>query len=125
MDQSDRKIIMQEFSQVAYLSPSEKRDKLARKLIDTNKIKKYKVDELSGKIYVEVESETIPELIYTTCVYGQPTDICYQCLDFLQRGIICKHFRAAALYIEDLHKQEQYSYLPEMAFSTYQESKNI
>ncbi|RIB14146.1 hypothetical protein C2G38_2144207 [Gigaspora rosea] len=109
MDQSDRKIIIQEFSQVAYLSPSEKRDNLARKLIDTNKIKKYEVDELSGKIYVEVESETMPGLIYTTCIYGQPTDICCQCLDFLQRGIICKHLRAAALYIEDLYDDNNIS----------------
>ncbi|CAG8544736.1 12616_t:CDS:2 [Cetraspora pellucida] len=116
---------MQEFSQVAYLSPSVKRDKLAKKLIDMNKIKKYEVEELSRNIYVEVESETMPGVIYTTCVYGQPTDICCQCLDFLQRGIICKHLHAAALYIEDLRKQEQYSYLPEMTFLTYQESQNI
>ncbi|CAG8732973.1 13971_t:CDS:2, partial [Cetraspora pellucida] len=91
MDPSDHKVIMQEFFQVAYLSLSVKRDKLARKLIDMNKIVKYEVEKLSGKIYVEVESETMPGLIYTTCVYGQPTDICYQCLDFLQSGVMCKH----------------------------------
>ncbi|CAG8680592.1 21807_t:CDS:1 [Cetraspora pellucida] len=116
---------MQKFSQVAYLFPSVKHDKLARKLIDMNKIAKYKVEKLSEKIYVEVKSETMPGLIYTTCVYGQPTDICCQCPDFLQSRVMCKHLHAAAFYIEDLHKQEQYSHLPAMNFPTYQESQNI
>ncbi|CAG8688784.1 6224_t:CDS:2, partial [Racocetra persica] len=75
IDPSDRKIIMQEF---------------------------FQVDELSEKIYIEVESKTMSGLIYTTCVYRQPTDICCQCFDFLQRETICKHLRAAALYIKDL-----------------------
>lgn len=125
IDPADRKILLQEFPQIAYLSPSAKRDESARRILNMNKIIKYEVEELTGKIHVEVESETTPGFVYTTCVYGQPTDICCQCFDFLQKGILCKHLRAAALYIEELRKQERYSYLPEMNFPTYQEAQNI
>ncbi|CAG8739936.1 22348_t:CDS:1, partial [Racocetra persica] len=116
---------MQEFLQVAHLSPSTKRDESARRLLEMEKVIKYKVEEISGKIYVEVESETTPGFVYTTCVYGQPTDICCQCFDFLQTGIICKHLHAAALYINKLRKQEPNKHLPKMIFPTYQEAQNI
>ncbi|CAG8550387.1 34428_t:CDS:2, partial [Racocetra persica] len=116
MNPSDCKILMQEFLQVAYLSPSTKRDESAKKLLEMKKVIKYEVEEISGKIYVEVESETTP---------GFPTDICCQCFDFLQTGIIYKHLRAAALYLNKLRKQEPYKYLPKMIFLTYQEAQNI
>ncbi|CAG8798402.1 19656_t:CDS:2 [Cetraspora pellucida] len=119
----DRKILKQEFLQVTYLSPSIKCDESTKKLLDMNKVIKYEIEDSTGNIYVEVESETTPELIYTTCVYGQPTNICCQCLDFFQKGIICKHLRAAALYIDELCKQEQYSHLPEITFLTYKETQ--
>ncbi|CAG8784299.1 2044_t:CDS:2 [Cetraspora pellucida] len=125
MNPSDRKILKQEFLQVAYLSPSIKHDESAKKLLDMNKVIKYEIKDSTGNIYVKVESETTPGLIYTTCVYGQPTNICCQCLDFLQKGIMCKHLRAAALYIDELRKQEQYSHLPEMTFLTYKEAQSI
>ncbi|CAG8796821.1 7308_t:CDS:2, partial [Racocetra persica] len=124
-DPYDRKILIQEFPQVAYLSPSVKRDESAWRILNMNKVIKYEVEESTGKIYVEVKSETMPGLVYTTCVYGQPTDIYCQCFDFLQRGIMCKHLRAAALYIEELRNKEPYLHLSEMVFSTYQEVQNI
>ncbi|CAG8775615.1 18681_t:CDS:2, partial [Racocetra persica] len=84
-------LLMQEFSQVAYLSPSIKQNELAKKLLEMKK----------------------------------PTDICCQYFDFLQTGILCKHLHAAALYINKLRKQEQYMYLPEITFPTYQEAQQI
>ncbi|CAG8849645.1 28510_t:CDS:1, partial [Racocetra persica] len=110
---------------IAYLSPSIKCDKSAKRLFEMEKVIKHKIDEISGKIYVEIESETTSGFIYTTCIYGQPTDICCQCFDFLQKDIMCKHLRAAALYINKLRKQEQYMHLPEMIFPTYQKAQNI
>ncbi|CAG8740670.1 12003_t:CDS:2, partial [Racocetra persica] len=123
IDPSDRKLLMQEFSQVAYLSPSIKRNESAKKLLEMKKVIKFEIT--SEKIYVEVKSKSSSRFIYTICVYGQPTDICCQCFDFLQTGILCKHLHAAALYINKLHKQEQYIYLPEITFSTYQEAQQI
>ncbi|RIB21373.1 hypothetical protein C2G38_2034437 [Gigaspora rosea] len=125
MDPLDRNILAQEFSHAAYLSPSTKRDKSAKRLLEIEKVIKYEVEELSGKIYVEVESETTSDFIYTTCVYGQPTDICCQCFDFLQRGILCKHLHAAALYINKVRKQEQFKDLPEIKFPIYEEAQSI
>ncbi|CAG8839720.1 3201_t:CDS:1, partial [Racocetra persica] len=123
MDPSDHKLLMQEFSQVAYLSPSIKWNESAKKLLEMKKVIKFEIT--SKKIYVEVESESFSRFIYTTCVYGQPKDICCQCFDFLQTGILCKHLRAAALYINKLRKQEQYMYLPKITFPTYQEAQQI
>ncbi|CAG8752447.1 16312_t:CDS:2 [Racocetra persica] len=116
---------LEQFLQVAHLSPSTKYDESAKKLLEMEKVIKYEVEEISEKIYVEVESETTPGFVYTTCVYGQPTDICCQCFDFFQMDIICKHLRAAALYLNKLRKQEPYKHLPKMIFSTYQKAQNI
>lgn len=124
MDPSTREILMREFPQIAYFAPSPNRDESAKSLFQMKKVIGYEIEK-TGKLYVRVESETTPQLIYTTCVYGQPTDICCQCPDFLQNGILCKHLRAAAFYIEDLRKQEQYAYLPAMIFATQQEARNI
>ncbi|KAF0421296.1 hypothetical protein F8M41_006796 [Gigaspora margarita] len=73
----------------------------------------------------KVESETMPNLVYTTCVYSEPMNICCQCPDFLQKGIICKHLHATALYIDNLRQQEQHAHLSEMVFATYQEARDI
>ncbi|CAG8751882.1 17052_t:CDS:2, partial [Gigaspora rosea] len=100
MDPSDRKILMQEFPQ-------------------------HEIEQTTGNIYVQIKSETIPQLIYTTCVYGKPTDICCQCLDFLQKGIACKHLCAALFYIDELRKQDEYANLPEIIFATYEEAQEI
>ncbi|CAG8825949.1 40567_t:CDS:2, partial [Gigaspora margarita] len=98
MDSSDHKILAQKFSQIA----------------PNDKVLMYEIEKKTGKIYVQVESETTPHLIYTTCVYRDPTNICCQCPDFLQKGIMCKHLCTAALYIDNLHQQDQYAHLPEM-----------
>ncbi|RIB03575.1 hypothetical protein C2G38_2224655 [Gigaspora rosea] len=58
-------------------------------------------------------------------MYGQPTEICCQCLDFLQKGIMCKHLCAAAYYIDKLCQQEQHTYLPKIIFATHQKAQNI
>ncbi|RIB11174.1 hypothetical protein C2G38_2204136 [Gigaspora rosea] len=92
---------MQEFPQVAYLEPSKKRDESAKRLLQINK------------------------LIYTTCVYGKPTDLFCQYLDFLQKGIACKHLRAASFYIDELRKQDEYANLPKIIFATYEEAQEI
>ncbi|CAG8607077.1 25984_t:CDS:2, partial [Racocetra persica] len=97
MNPSDHKILMQEFLQVAHLSPSTKHDESARRLLEMEKVIKYKVEEISRKIYVKVESETTPGF----------------------------HLRAAALYINKLRKQEPNKHLPKMIFLTYQEAQNI
>ncbi|CAG8687195.1 24460_t:CDS:2, partial [Gigaspora rosea] len=125
MDPSDRKILQQEFSQIAYLAPSPKRDESAKRLLQMNKVINYEIEQTTGKVFVQVESETTLHLVYTICVYGQPTEICCQCLDFLQKGIMCKHLCAAALYIDELRQQEQHAHLPEMIFATHQEAQNI
>ncbi|CAG8461329.1 5758_t:CDS:2, partial [Scutellospora calospora] len=123
--QLDHKVLQQEFFKVAYLAPSLKRDESAKKLLQTKKVIKYEIEQITGKIFVQVESETTPHLVYTTCVYGQATDICCQCIDFLQRGIMCKHLRAATLYIDELRQQEQHAHLPELTFATYQKAQSI
>ncbi|CAG8844870.1 10437_t:CDS:2, partial [Racocetra persica] len=54
------KILIQEFLQVAHLSPSTKHDESARNLLEMEKVIKHEIEEISGKIYVEVESKTTP-----------------------------------------------------------------
>ncbi|KAF0549284.1 hypothetical protein F8M41_025463 [Gigaspora margarita] len=125
MDSSDHKILAQEFSQVAYLAPSPKCNEFANRLLQMNKVLMYEIEKETGKIYVQVESETTPHLIYTTCMYRDPTNICCQCPDFLQKGIMRKHLHAAALYIDNLRQQDQHAHLPEMVFPTYQEVQDI
>ncbi|CAG8799479.1 18168_t:CDS:2, partial [Gigaspora rosea] len=63
--------------------------------------------------------------IYTTCVYKKPTDICCQCLDFFQKGIVCKHLCTMSFYIDELHKQDEYTNLPEIIFATYKKAQKI
>ncbi|CAG8735582.1 11052_t:CDS:1, partial [Cetraspora pellucida] len=125
MDPSNCKILMQEFHQVAYLEPSQKRDESAKRLLQMKKVIKHEIEQTTGNIYIHIESENIPQLIYMTCVYRKPTEICCQCFDFLQKGIACKHLCAASLYINDLRKQDQYAYLPEIIFATYEEAQDI
>ncbi|CAG8575251.1 8032_t:CDS:2, partial [Cetraspora pellucida] len=91
------KILKQEFLQVVYLSPSIKYDESAKKLLDINKVIKYEIENVTRNIYVEVKFKTTSELIYITCVYGQLTNICCQCLNFLQKRIMYKHLHAVAL----------------------------
>jgi hypothetical protein len=125
MDNTTREILEREYPQVAYLSPSPNRDESAKRILRMNKVLGYEVEEMTGKVQVQVESETTPDLVYITCVHGKATDIRCQCPDFLQNGILCKHLRAAALYIDELRKQEEHSHLPEMMFTTRQEARNI
>jgi hypothetical protein len=51
------------------------------------------------------------------------TDIGCQCSDFLQTGVLRKHIRSSALYIEELRKHEDQGHLPEMVFATRQEAR--
>src|SRR5262249_40147580 len=97
----------------------------AKRLLRMKKVIGYERESETGKLYVRVESETTPGLVYVTCVHGQATDIRCQCPDFLQSGIMCKHLRAAALYIDELRKQEECAHLPEMVFATRHEARII
>ncbi|CAG8772407.1 15428_t:CDS:2, partial [Racocetra persica] len=103
MDPLDRKILMQEFSQVAYLKSSKKYDESAKRLLQMNKVIKHEIEQTTGNIYIQIESETIPQLIYITCIYRESTDICCQYLDFLQKRIAYKYLRAASFYIDELY----------------------
>ncbi|KAF0545894.1 hypothetical protein F8M41_001831 [Gigaspora margarita] len=49
MDSSDRKILAQEFSQVAYLAPSPKHDESADRLLQINKVLMYKIEKETGQ----------------------------------------------------------------------------
>jgi len=124
-DAATLEILAREFPQVAYLAPSPNRDESARRLLHMKKVVGYEVERATGKLLVRVESETMPGLTYMTCVHGKATDICCQCHDFLQTGIMCKHLRAAALYIDELRKQEGNRHLPEMVFKTRHEAQII
>ena len=127
MDQSTGQVLEREYPQVAYLSQSSCRDESARRLLGMKKVAGYKEEKATGKLLVRVESESTPQLMYMyiTCVHGQATDIGCQYLHFLQTGVLCKHIRAAALYIEELRKQENHRHLPEMVFATRQEARMI
>ncbi|RIB14382.1 hypothetical protein C2G38_2144086 [Gigaspora rosea] len=71
MDPSDRKILMQEFPQVAYLEPSKKRDESAKRLLQMNKkgiackhfrAASFYIDELRK----QDEYANLPEIIFAT-----------------------------------------------------------
>jgi len=74
MDHTTRDILEREYPQVAYFSPSPNRDESARRLLCMNKILGYELEE-TGRLYIRVESEFIPQLVYVTCVHGKATDI--------------------------------------------------
>ncbi|CAG8775270.1 16248_t:CDS:2 [Gigaspora margarita] len=74
MDPSNHEVLVKEFLQVAYLAPSLKHDESANRLFQMKKVLMHEVNKKQEK-----------------SMFRDPTDICCQCLDFLQKEIICKH----------------------------------